>query len=200
MNKKTFNRERPLSWSAISCFDDETWGDKEKWYERYVLGLKEKPSRELLFGSKIDKLLQSDPTFLPELERFPYQQYKLEANYKGIPLIGFADDWDPYSDIKRLSDSKTGKNPWTQKKANETGQLTMYATMLYLNEGIKPEQIEFYIKWMQTVQHADLSIDFVKDMKVKTFKTKRKMSDVLKFMNRIEKVHEDMQKYAENHA
>lgn len=196
--KKDFT-ERPLSWSSLSCFDDKDWGNPEKWYERYVLGIQEKPSRELLFGSKIDKLLQDDPEFLPEIERYPLMQYKLEADYKDIKLLGYPDGWDPYNDRKRMVDYKTGKNPWTQKKADETGQLTMYATMLYLAEGIKPEEIDFEIVWMPTTQHADLSIGFVKDFKVQIFKTKRSMTDVLKFMARIEKTYKAMIKYSEDH-
>jgi hypothetical protein len=198
-NKPQFNYEKALSWSAMSCFSDDQWGDKEKWYQSYVMGIKEKPSRELIFGSKVDNLIQDDPTFLPELERYPVQQYKVTAEYKGIPLVGIFDQWDPYGDRKRLADDKTGKNPWTKKKADETGQLTMYATLLYLTEGIKPEDIDFGIRWLPTVQNADLSITFAKPFEIKYFNTKRKTSDVLKMLKRIENVWEAMIKYTEGH-
>lgn len=197
--KPTFDFERALSWSGLSCFDDEQWGDPEKWYQRYILGIQEKPTPELLFGSKIDKLIQNDPTFLPDLERFAIQQHKLKPFYNDIPLVGIFDQWDPYSDRKRLADDKTGKNPWTQAKANETGQLTMYATLLYLEEGIKPEEIDFSIRWMPTELRADMTIGFVKDMKVQTFNTKRTLVDVYKFLVRIEKTYKAMQEYVENH-
>lgn len=198
-NKPEMDLTRALSWSGYSCFADPQWGNPEKWYERYVLGIKEKPTRQLLFGSKIDKQIQNDPEFLPELERYPVQQYKLEAVYKGIPLLGFADQWDPYSDVKRLADDKTGVNPWTQKKANETGQLTMYSAMLWLTEGIKPEDIEFAIRWLPTVQNADLSIMFAKPFAIQTFKTKRRLADVVKFLDELEKTWIAMQKYCEDH-
>lgn len=198
-SKPTMDLNRPLSWSSISCFDDKDWGNPEKWYTQYVLGIREKPSRELLFGSMIDKQLQNDTEFLPDLERLPYLQYKLEAEYKGIKLLGYPDGWDPDSTPKRMNDFKTGKNAWTQKKADETGQLTMYATILYLSEGIKPEEIDFQIDWMETVQNADLSIGFVKNMKVKTFHTKRTMADVLKFLSRIEKTRKAMIEYCKKH-
>ena len=65
--------------------------------------------------------------------------------------------------------------------------------------GIKPETIDFSIQWLETTQHADLSIGFVKDMKPKFFKTKRTMADVLKFLARIERVWGEMIKYTEEH-
>lgn len=198
---------RAVSWSALSCFapidhlgNKNQWGDPEKWYQRYILGIKEKPSKELLFGSFVDKEIQNNPEFLPELERFPFQQHTLKPFYKDIPLIGIFDQWDPYPEQKRLADDKTGKNPWTQKKADETGQLTMYATLLYLAEEINPKEIDFQIRWLETTQHADLSIGFVKDMQPKYFDTKRTVSDVLVFLGWIERTYKEMQAYTKAHA
>ncbi len=201
MSNKTFNiykflERRPLSWSAYDCFTSKDWGNPEKWYRRYILGEKEPPSPQLLFGSKVDKQIQNDPTFLPELERFPNMQFRMEVVYKKINLIGYADGWD---EKKRLKDDKTGETPWTKKRADETGQLTYYLAMIYLMYGIRPEEVELQIDWLPTIQNADLSISFVKDFKVQTFKTKRTMVDVLKMLANIEKTCLEMQKYVRNH-
>lgn len=195
--KLQFNKTRPLSWSSFNCFSDKQWGDKEEWYRRYVLGIKPPPTRQLLFGSMIDKKIQDDPTFLPELERFPKMQYEMKPVYNKIPLIGFADGWDPKK--LRLKDDKTGVTPWTQKRADETGQITMYLFMLYLMHGIKPEQVECRIDWLPTVQNADLSIMFAKPFKIQSFYTKRSLTDILKFAKQIETVWSDMEQYAKKH-
>lgn len=200
--KPQFNYDRALSWSGLSCFDNPDYpeySDPEKWYQRYMLGIQDKPSKEMLFGGMIDKKIQNDPTFLPELERYPEMQLIMKPMYKDIPLVGYADQWDPKPKNLRLADDKTGKTPWTQARADKTGQLTMYATMLYLMNKTKPEDIEFAIRWMPTTQHADLSIGFAKPFKLQTFKTKRTMADILKFMAYIERTQKAMIKYTEDH-
>lgn len=201
--KPQFDTSRPLSWSALSCFDNPDYpeySDPEKWYQRYVLKIQEKPTPQLLFGSKVDKQIQNDPTFLPDLERYPIMQHTMNPTYKNIKLIGYADQWDEGDGRSfRLADDKTGVKPWDQKRADQTGQFTMYVTMLYLMEGIDPKQIECAIRWLPTMQNADMSIHFAKPFKIQTFKTKRSMSDVLKFLAYIEKTREAMIDYAKNH-
>lgn len=195
-----YSKKRPLSWSALSTFnnpDYPEYSNPEKWYQRYIKDVKDTPSRELKFGKMIDEKLQNDPTFLPELERLPKMQFEMKAIYKNIHLIGYADGLD--DEKYRLNDFKTGKTEWTQKRADKTGQLTMYLAMLYLMFGVKPEQFTCHIDWIPTVQHADLSIELIEPVKVKTFYTKRTMADVLKFLSYIEKTAKAMQEYVDNH-
>jgi len=94
-----------------------------------------------------------------------------------------------------LADYKTGKKKWDKKRADDTGQLTFYLFLLYASKGFKPEDFTCYIHWMETTQHADLSIGFVRDMTIKTFETKRTMVDVLKFGERIKNTIKEMEKY-----
>lgn len=198
--KPQFDPTRPISWSALSCFDNPDYpeySDPEEWYRRYVLGIKSAPTKQLLFGGMVDKKIQADRTFLPELERFPIMQFEMKPVYKKIPLIGFADGWD--FDRLRLKDDKTGVKPWDQKRADKTGQLTMYLFMIYLMHGIHPEKVKCRIDWIPTVQHADLSIDFAKPLRFHSIHTTRSMSDILKFAAYIERTVKAMKKYAENH-
>lgn len=187
---------RPLSWSSLSCFanpDKPEYSSPEKWYRRYVLSEKEPQSKELAFGSMIDQKIQNDPKFLPELERFPVMQFKMQAAYKGIPMLGFADHW--HAKNRRLKDDKTGRTPWDKKRADKTGQLTMYAALIWLMLGIDPSSIDFQIDWMPTVQNADLSVMFAKPFALQSFYTQRKRSDVLKFLNYVEKTYKAMIAY-----
>lgn len=202
--KPTLNLFRPASWSQFSCFENPDYpeySDPERWYRQYVLNQKDPPTPQLIFGSMIDKKIQEDPTFLPELERFPKAQYEMKATLitptDKIKLIGFADGWD--HNQYRLKDDKTGVSPWTQARADKTGQFTWYLLELFLMHSIKPEQVQCQIDWIPTQQNADLSISLVKPVKIQTFYTKRTMTDILKMAKWIENVRAKMIEYAKNH-
>lgn len=200
MKKPMFDLTRPMSWSAISSFEY----DPEQWYRKYVLGEEIKPNAEMLFGSKIDKQIQADPTFLaPHIHRYSSQQYKLECTFNKIPLIGFPDQW-AHITKDGLSDTKTGVKAWDQKRADETGQLTMYLFMLHIMEKVKPEKVKLHIDWLPTkrTETGDfkVNIDFVRPIKVQSFETRRTMIQVLEFGSRINATHKAMTAYCKNHV
>lgn len=180
-----------LSWSSISSFE---W-DPEQWYQSYIKGIRQE-SRELTFGSFVDKKLQDDPKYLPTVERYPIMQHEMRIMFDGIPLVGFADGYSPNRKI--LADYKTGKKAWTQKRADEIGQLTMYALMLYLIDKVKPGDMIFRIVWLPTVESGDFSIQFKDEpVKPKVFNTARSMLDILQFGQRIKVTLAAMQGYAQ---
>lgn len=184
---------RPLSWSAISSFGYS----KEQWYSKYIMGEEQPPSDEMLFGKQVDLRIQEDAEYLPEITRYEYLQYELRTTIEGIPLLGYPDALDLGN--PRIRDFKTGKKLWSKKRADETGQITMYILMIYLIHNIKPEKFECYIDWMPT--HKKDGIVMFKDpFEVKTFKTKRTMVDILKFAQLIKETRQNMIDYYNNHA
>lgn len=194
------DKNKAMSWSQLSTFDNPDYpkySDPEKWYKRYILKEEEPTKAVFEFGSKIDTLIQTDSTFLPELPRYPKMQYKLEGVYKKIKLVGYADGIDFENNI--LVDYKTGKQAWDKKRTDQTTQLTMYVTLLYISKKINPKKIQCKIYWLETYEKGDFTIDFVKDMQVKTFETKRTMADVLKCLGWIERTVKAMDKYVANH-
>ena len=184
-----FLKTRSLSWSALSSFEY----DPEQWYARYILNQTEEPTEELKFGKMIDERLQADPTFMPHVERFPILQHKMEASLGKIPLIGYADAFRPTPPA--LRDYKTGAKAWDQARADETGQLTFYALLLWLTEKIKPESVDFYIDWMPTKKNGDFTVSFVDEKDVKVFPTRRTMRQILEFGVRINATVQAMQLY-----
>ncbi len=185
-----YHEKRPLSWSAIYSFE---WNPKQ-WHDKYVLGIQSPMTPELTFGSAVDKRIQDEPDFLPDLVRYDIFQHEMRATYKGIPLLGFADTVD--MDTFRLRDYKTGRKPWDQKRADETGQLTMYVAMMYLaNKSIKPEFWELFIDWLPT-HYEDKEIQFIEEGDIRSFRTKRSMRQVLAFLQRIEDTWAAMEAYA----
>ncbi len=194
--KKKFNllkflETRPLSWSAISSFEY----NPEQWYQRYILGKQEPPSKAMLFGSMIGKKLEKDPAFLPEIVRHSKMEHPFKGIFSGYPMTGFADTFCDVS-FKKLGEYKTGKS-WDQKKVDSHGQIDMYLLMNYMMNGVRPEEVEVTLWWLATREGADLSVDFVKDMKPVAFRTKRTMVQVLAFGARIERTVKAMQKYCD---
>lgn len=202
--KTIYNKNRPLSWSAISSFE---WNPKQ-WHSKYVLKELPEITPELYFGSMIDKKIQDDPTYLPKLVRYPILQHEMRCEFNGIPLLGFADTFRPAYFSKRkgfktgpnsmnpaIRDYKTGRKEWTQKRADDTGQITMYLLMLWMMDKIKPEDVECYIDWLPT-HIEDGKIAFIQEGDIRTFKTKRTMQQVLAFAQRIKDRWVEMEEYA----
>jgi len=171
--KPPFPYDRPISWSQLSSFKYSPSG----WYRSYVLEQKS-TSPEMIFGSMVDKQIQEDSNYLPEIKRLTHLQYELKAEFNGLQLLGYPDALD--LDNPEIRDYKTGRKPWNKKRADETGQLTMYLLMIYQTLGIKPEEFKCYIDWIPT-HIKDKEVCFVEPFSVKTFKTKRTLTDILKF-------------------
>lgn len=190
-----YNEDRPLSWSAISSFE---WNPRQ-WYEKYVLKIKPIKTPELAFGSMVDERIQSDKKFLPHLERFPIMQHRMTMTFNGIPLVGVADHFDPGGKKgPRLKDDKTGRKPWDQKRADETGQLTLYTFFLYETEKIKPEDLRLSIDWLPThIKGGEIAFIEPNHRKLipVTIHTRRTMHDILKFGQRINETYAAMEEY-----
>lgn len=214
----TFDKKRPLSWSAISSFE---W-DPEQWYQKYVIhqkctrgdadnlafctvsGVSEdftcpaiETSIEMTFGKIVGERLAADPNYLPHIKRYPIFEHEMKCKLGKIPLVGYADGWAP--SVFNLGEYKTGKKKWDQQRADEHGQITMYCLMLWLIEKIHPDNIISDLHWMPTQDNNDFSISFINEKDVQTFHTKRTMQQVLAFGSRITSTYSAMEAYCKNH-
>lgn len=194
--KPKMDMDRALSFSQVSAFEY----DPEEWYKSYVLGIFTS-SKEMEFGSYVDKRIQTDPDFLPSLPRYEKMQHKMKVRFDGILIVGVPDGLD-FDAEKRLADYKTGKKAWDKKRAKETGQLKFYLLLLYLTEKIKPEEFRCFIHWLPTQDNADFTISFVPNIEkeIKTFEVKHTMKEVLEYWTYVKGVYKKMQEYVENHA
>ncbi len=182
-------KKRPLSWSAISSFQY----DKDQWYRKYILGERQSENAAMTFGKLVGERLAKDPTYLPNVPRGDIYEYELRSSIKKIEMLGFIDSYSP--DKKLLLEFKTGK-AWDQEKAQNHGQLRMYALMLYLKEKIKPEDLTIKLVSMETEARGDFSMTFVKNMKPLIFDVKLTTKDVLMFGAEIIKITKQMEEYA----
>ncbi len=193
-SKPTFDKKRPLSWSAISSFEY----DPEQWHRKYVLGQPDPETKEMRFGKEVGERIASDPSFLPALSRRSIFEYEMRCMFGKIPLIGFADSYEPHTD---LDEYKTGKKAWDQKLADTHGQFDMYLLELFLIDKVKPEDVRLRLHWMPTIETGDFRIMFRNphEPEIFTFETQRTMKDVLRFGQRITKTYKAMEEYAKNH-
>lgn len=192
--KIDFNK-RPLSWSALSSFEYSP----EQWYSRYILKEKQDESKEMMFGKSIGKLLETDPTFLPQIQRHSKMEHPFNVVFSGIKLVGYADSFCDKT-FRKLSEYKTGKKKWDQKRVDTHGQIDMYLLMNYITNKIDPFEVEVTLVWMPTQETGDFSISFIEPIKenIKAFNTKRTMSDILHFGQFINDSVTEMQKYVDN--
>jgi len=193
-------KQRPLSWSQISSFEYSP----EQWFDKYILDKKSEPSAEMLFGSKVGKQLETDPTFLPMIPREKIMEYEFKSSIGEIQLIGYADSF--CDDTYKLREYKSGVKAWDQKRVDNHGQITFYCFMFYLMKKVKPEQVECSLHWMPTkrIEKGDFTVEitFVDNIEenIKHFNTKRTTRDVLEFGVRINRVLKEMEEYAIKHT
>lgn len=192
--KPTFDKTRPLSWSAISSFEY----DPEQWYKKYVLKEEQEETKEMLFGKKLATALELGRCEIPDLvAKLPYKkEHPFKVVFGKIPLIGFADDFD-HKTFRTLNEVKTGKKTWDQKRADEHGQFDMYLLMNYITNKVPPEEVRCFLHWLPTQDNGDFTISFIEPIRVHTFETKRTMAQVLGFGARINRVYREMELYCQ---
>ena len=195
-NKLSIWQNRAFSWSQITSFDYSP----EQWFNKYFLGEEQFETEELRFGKIIGERLASDPKFLPEVPRLSKFEHGFKVMFGKIKLVGYADSFCEKSK-KVLYEYKTGVKKWDQKRVDEHGQIDMYLLMNYITNKIRPEEMQVKLVWLPTKRKEDgdfkVTIDFVDGMKPQVFSTKRTMQDILNFGARINRVHKEMQAYAE---
>lgn len=192
MSTSKIKKRGYLSWSSISSFE---W-DKRKWYKKYILGEKEEFTPELLFGKQLADSLQT-PNPLAAVTLYTVVEQPVDTKLGQIALKGFIDTYDPIT--HNFREFKTGKKLWDQKRADNHGQLKMYALMLYLIHKVKPEEYTIHLDWIPTRNTDDDSIDFVYPMEIKTFQVHLTLLDILKFAVYIKKIAHEMKIYIDKY-
>lgn len=180
--------KRPLSYSQISSFEYSP----EQWYNNYILGIKEPPNPEMLAGTRIGDLIGTD-TCPIGLQNTGIKEYELRGDIDGIKLVGFCDIYHPENKV--LHENKTSPNQtrWNQKKADEHGQLTMYALMLR-QQGVEPEEITMHLNF---VPLRLVGIDYQVNGHTQ-FTTTRTAKQVDDYTEHIKRIVELMHQYTES--
>lgn len=198
----------PISWSSYSSFKY----DKERWYRTYHKGEKQR-SAELTFGSLVADSMQTSAPLcafnrLDVNKDGTHDELEFDVWFGKIHLIGSADTCTAVKKYRRgkpfpAGEFKTGVKPWDQARVDEHGQLTFYSALLWLQEKILPDDIDWFLDWCPTQKEEsgdfNHKITFVDPNDIRHFKTKRTMTQVMDLLVDIKKTHAEMLEYVKNH-
>ena len=173
-----------LSWSQLNLWER----DKELYRRTYIDGLKQFENVYLKTGKALaDRLetgIKTDNKMIEYLAlmlpKYPKVEFEIRANFKGIPVLGRLDCYDPKKRI--VGEIKTGKN-WSQGMVDKSGQLTFYAMLVWLKTKKLPSKIRLH--WAKTKLDSDGDLQIVGD--IKTFYTTRSISDIILMYGRVKK-------------
>jgi len=185
--KKRF-RDRPLSYSQLASWDYS----KEDWYDNYVLGKRKPPTAEMRIGTVVGDKIGTPDSPIPDLNPPGVKEYPLKAEWENIFLTGYIDHFCP--DMLELHENKTSPNKkrWTQSKVDKHDQLTMYALLLHLKEGIEPEDITMYLNFIP-VCLTGVTLNVCGGYR--QFETKRTKQDLVRYQQYIRDTIEQMDEY-----
>jgi len=188
-----------LSWSQMQLLERSP----EKYREVYIEGKPSFTNAAMGFGSKVGKYLEDDDLsgdaaidlVLSQMPRLQIPEYEIHAilpnGKQPVPLIAKLDS--AQKDLSRVFEYKTGMTKWTQTKADAAGQLTFYATVIYL---ITKKLPDLELIWAQTErEEGSAVITFTGE--IKRFKTQRHMGEIIRMMQRMRDAQETIQKMTE---
>jgi len=169
--------ERPLSWSQLSSFEY----DPEQWYSSYMLGQRDPATPAMEFGNLIGDAIGTEDTPVPHLTPPGVKESRLTGHLDDILMVGYADHY--CTKTTWLEENKTSVNHsrWTQKKADDHGQLTMDALMLFLRDKVKPEDITMRLNFIKGDVGQDFIYRLAEPDPLVVFKTSRTTKDIVEF-------------------
>lgn len=183
-----------LSWSQLDLFEK----DPEGYREIYIKGGVKPANAFMQLGKEVADSMETgeetgDPMkdlVISMIPKFEDKEVEIRATIKvgknEIPLFGKMDSGKK-NDLSAFKEVKTGVK-WTQRRADEHGQLTFYCTIIKEITKKIPENIE--LVWAETVVEKGRPR---LTGRVVTFKTKRTLADIIKMKARIKKAWEGIQ-------
>jgi hypothetical protein len=189
-----------LSWSSMDLFERSV----EQWKQVYLYGQKMRVNRGMAFGKQMAEGLEhgeatGDAVLDLLMERLPKFEImdqavtcELKNGKKPIPILIKPDTMK--TDMTAFKEYKTGQEKWSKKRVDESGQITFYATGLFLKSGKIPTDIE--LVHVMTAKMGDGSLDAKLGATGDIYRhpTQRNMGQILNMMVRMKKAWEGIQK------
>ncbi len=163
------------------------------WIKIYLEGFKIPTNQGMALGSKVADSLETGvdtgdldiDLVIASLPKFELMDHKFEAVLEiggmKIPLLSKIDT--AKKNLSAFKEYKTGATKWCQANVDKFGQITFYATLIYILKGKIPQDIE--LVWAPTKKNADGDPELTGE--VKRYITKRTMTDILKMKVRMKK-------------
>ena len=165
----------------------------EKYIKQYIYNQKPPATLNMRYGSLMADGLENnkftgDPILdlmITRLPKFELMDVAFEANlkdgHKTIKILAKPDT--AKADYTAFKEYKTSLKKWTQKMADDSGQITFYATAVWLLKGFIPENIELVN--VRTTYQSDGSLTPTGEMF--RYLTTRNMVDIIKMTSRMRK-------------
>jgi hypothetical protein len=160
----------------------------ELYARKYIYGDEEAPSEAMRLGKKLAQALElqavTGDDALDNLRSlfptYPQREFKIEATLEGleVPLFGILDGFD--AEQLRIGEYKSGLL-WDQKMVDESGQLKMYALMVYLKYERLPTEI--LLHWARTQYNEAGLLELTGE--IKSFQTEVTRQDLITFSTRV---------------
>jgi hypothetical protein len=177
-----------ISWTQISMFLQS----EEKYYGKYILGEDVYVTKEMTFGKTISTALEDDEAtgdlftdlVVSKIPKLPLREHEIKTELKTpygvVTLLGKLDAFDENKFIVR--EYKTGKQPWTQARADKHGQVLLYALLVWLKYKKIPE---VWLDWAVT-EDSENGVRFTGQ--VISFRVHITMVEIINYMGTVSKV------------
>lgn len=194
MSKKEFIKrfeKRPLSHSQLNSWE---W-DPVQWYRSYIEGVRDPATPAMLYGNVVGDSIGTDDSLVPELKTPGVKEYSLRASLGKIHMIGYADHY--CHKTFELHENKTSTNlkRWDQKKVDDAKQLSMYALLIFLQNGTPPEDLKIYLNFIPVEVGQDFQYKMPEPPQVMTFETRRTTADITEYSAYVIKTVDKMYDY-----
>lgn len=184
-----------FSWEYNAPHRNSGEWKKDEWFLHYILGINGTPNPAMQYGTIIGDLVGTKDSPVSALTDIGTKEYKLTATIGGVPLIGYADGYNPKTKV--LHENKTSDNPnrWTQATVDSHKQFDMYLLLLYLSKKIKPEEVTCFLNFIPVSRDGSGEYSCAGDYK--QFATKRTMVDIMDYASYIKRTLKEMEAYVE---
>lgn len=163
----------------------------EKYADQYLYGKKQRTSRNMAYGSLMAEGLETEEAtgdalldlMMAQIPKFELMdkafEVPLQDGKETITILAKPDT--SKADYSAFKEYKTSVRKWTQKMADDSGQVTFYATAMWLKTGKIPEDIEL----------VNVQVEYAPDGSLRPtgqiwrFPTKRTMIDIIKMTKRM---------------
>lgn len=189
-----------LSYSSMTLFEKSPEG----WADYYLYDQKQRITRNMKLGSDMATGLETgeasgDPLLdlmIARLPKFELMDKPLFAYLKDgkdeIRLLAKPDTAKP--DYTAFKEYKTSTRKWTQKMVDESGQISYYATVIWLLTKKIPQDIELVC--VETAYDEEGKVYCTGNV-WPPIKTKRSMADIIKTTARIRRNWAEIKSFCE---
>lgn len=189
-----------LSWSSLDLFERSV----EQWKQVYLYGKKMPINRGMAFGRDMAEGLEHEkvtgnPILDLIMERLPKFEImdkpitaEIREGKKIIPLLAKPDSMK--TDGSAFKEYKTGQKLWSRKQVDESGQITFYATVLFLKNGKIPWDIELVHVETEKEDKNALDARIRPTGAIYRHPTIRNISQVLNMMIRMKKCWQEIER------